>query len=110
MDVGRTEPLAYFLTWTCYGTWLHGDPRGSVDRHRNIPGTDVYDPNSAWSGWTLTQMRGEAVTLDSRAREVVLQTINAHCEHRRWTLIGQNVRTNHVHVIVTADRHPDRVM
>ena len=22
------EPLAYFLTWTTYGTWLPGDERG----------------------------------------------------------------------------------
>ena len=22
------EPLAYFITWTCYGTSLHGDERG----------------------------------------------------------------------------------
>ena len=22
------EPLAYFITWTTYGTWLPGDERG----------------------------------------------------------------------------------
>src|SRR3990172_10721 len=25
-----SEPIAYFLTWTSYGTWLSGDPRGWV--------------------------------------------------------------------------------
>ena len=25
-------PLAYFITFRCYGTWLHGDSRSSVDR------------------------------------------------------------------------------
>lgn len=25
-----SEPLAYFITWTTYGTWLPGDPRGWV--------------------------------------------------------------------------------
>ena len=25
------EPLAYFLTWTTYGTWLPGDDRGWTD-------------------------------------------------------------------------------
>jgi len=24
------DPLAYFLTWTTYGTWLPGDERGWV--------------------------------------------------------------------------------
>ena len=30
-------PLAYFITFRSYGTWLHGDKRGSVDRlHRRF--------------------------------------------------------------------------
>ena len=33
-------PLAYLITIRTFGTWLHGDPRGSVDRHgRNVYGT-----------------------------------------------------------------------
>jgi hypothetical protein len=30
----RTEdiPLAYLISFRAYGTWLHGDRRGSVDR------------------------------------------------------------------------------
>ena len=36
------EPLAYFLTWTTYGTWLPGDERGwnrkgEVKRTSNAP-------------------------------------------------------------------------
>lgn len=39
-------PLAYFITFTCYGTWLHGEKSTSVDRHCNIAGTDslLYSP------------------------------------------------------------------
>src|SRR5262245_45509691 len=110
MTVGRTEPLAYFLTWTCHGTWLHGDPRGSVDRHRNTPGTDVYDPNSAWSEWSRSRVGAEPVNLGPKAREVVQQTIEAHCHYRGWTLITRHVRTNHVHLIVTSDRSPQRTI
>jgi hypothetical protein len=29
-SVPRDEPLAYFLTWTTYGSWLPGDQRGWV--------------------------------------------------------------------------------
>ena len=28
-------PLAYLITVRTYGTWLHGDDRGSVDRFMN---------------------------------------------------------------------------
>jgi len=28
-------PLAYMITFRTYGSWLHGDERGSIDRHHN---------------------------------------------------------------------------
>ena len=28
-------PLGYLITFRCYGTWLHGDQRGSIDRWHN---------------------------------------------------------------------------
>jgi hypothetical protein len=28
------DPLAYFLTWATYGTWLPGDERGWIQYHR----------------------------------------------------------------------------
>lgn len=49
------QPLAYFITFRTHGTWLHGDQRGSVDRHgRNVFGADriALDPvsPSRWIG------------------------------------------------------------
>jgi hypothetical protein len=39
-------PLAYLFTLQTFGTWLHGDDRGSVDRHgKNIYGTERIVPN-----------------------------------------------------------------
>ena len=37
--------LAYFITFRCYGTWLHGDERGSVDRFHNIYGMPFIPKN-----------------------------------------------------------------
>jgi len=31
-------PLAVFFTFRTYGTWLHGDERGSIDRNNNLYG------------------------------------------------------------------------
>jgi hypothetical protein len=31
-------------------------------------------------------------------------------EYRKWELRALNVRTNHVHLVVTASLHPDTVM
>ena len=38
-------PLAYFITWTCYGTWLHGRASGSVDDAHNCFGDPVLPPD-----------------------------------------------------------------
>lgn len=37
-------------------------------------------------------------------------TIERVCLHRNWTLATLNVRTNHVHLVVTADLRPEYVM
>jgi len=47
-------PLAYLITIRTHGTWLHGDERGSVDRHgQNIYGTNRIAANNKF----LTRMR-----------------------------------------------------
>jgi hypothetical protein len=45
------RPLAYHITWGTYGTRLHGDKRGTVDRENNAFGTPVLGlTNFAGSG------------------------------------------------------------
>jgi hypothetical protein len=40
-------PLAYLITFRCYGTWLHGDARGSVDPTHNVYGALKIAANQA---------------------------------------------------------------
>ena len=40
-----TGPLAYLITFACYGARLHGDPDGSVDRSRNIWQAPMLEAN-----------------------------------------------------------------
>ena len=37
---GDGYPLGFLITFRCYGTWLHGDERGSIDRGHNSPGEE----------------------------------------------------------------------
>src|SRR3972149_2947780 len=39
LGCGTMNVFALLLTWTCYGTWLPGDPRGSTS-HRRTPDGD----------------------------------------------------------------------
>ena len=40
----RSTPLAYLITIRSYGTWLHGDERGSMDRR--MEAQDILGLNS----------------------------------------------------------------
>ena len=46
MEVRLSDPLAYFISFACYGCRLHGDDRGSVDLRHNLYGTPVLPPDS----------------------------------------------------------------
>ncbi len=104
------RPLGYLITFPTYGTWLHGDERGSVDRNHNIPGTPLLDPAPARQRGEAERLKHGPVLLDAPHRTVVHQAIVDVVQHRGWTLQALNVRTNHVHVVVSADQTPERVM
>ena len=105
-------PLAYFLTWTCHGTWLHGDDRGSVDRAHNAPGTPLIPPDAQRRDREKRSLLHIPNVLNDEARRTVQESIADHCHLRGWELRAINVRTNHVHVVVSCpgDVPPERVM
>ncbi len=103
-------PLAYFITWTCYGTWLHGSESGSADDEHNIPGTPYLPPDAERLAAERERMDQPPYSLDEPRREVLLAAIRQDCEYRGWTLHAVHVRSNHVHVVLTADATPERVM
>ena len=51
-------PLAYFITLRAYGTWLHGDPRGSVNRTRNRYGLPGIQGNQRLHQMMQESMKG----------------------------------------------------
>ncbi len=103
--------LAYFLTWTTYGSWLHGNRRGSVDRSNTLHGMDYHAPNPEWESESKRRMKAPAVVLSPQERTLVEEVIQKHCRIRDWRLIAANCRSNHVHIIVSTDgAAPERVM
>ena len=92
------EPSAYFLTWTTYGTWLPGDDRGW--RRKRAP--DLQPPNPLLAGTARTRMAETTFVLSEAHRRLVEGTIREHCRLRNWALHAISVRTNHVHVALTA--------
>ena len=91
------EPLAFFLTWTTYGTWLPGDERGWVEKPGQFRAPDAQRRESAQH-----LMTEPALTLEVEQRQIVEDTIAEHCRIRGWHLHTVSARTQHVHVVVTA--------
>jgi REP element-mobilizing transposase RayT len=103
--------MAYMLTWTTYGTWLHGDHRSSVDDQHNLPTRPRLAPNEALHAAHRARMRHAPVTLDSNARLIVHGAIVDHAAIRTWQMLGLNVRSNHVHAVVGAAAHaPEEIV
>lgn len=103
------QPLAYFITITAYGTWLPGDERGSVDDGHNVYGQALAPANEARKRANAERLKHRPVTFDATAREIVHRTIEEVCVHRGWRVLAANVRTNHLHVVISADATVDKV-
>lgn len=103
-------PLAYLISFRSYGTWLHGDERGSIDRFHNHYGDPYLPPNEAWQRYNRQQLKQHPFVLRAAARRSVENAIRETCSIRNWQLHAFNVRTNHVHIVVTANRNPRFVL
>jgi REP element-mobilizing transposase RayT len=104
-------PLAYLITFRCYGTWFHGDERGSIDRRQNRYNAPYIGQNSNWHNYNVRHLKHAPVTLTDAQRTCVEQVICETCRFRNWELKAINVRTNHVHALVaTGSLQPERVL
>ena len=92
----RDEPLAYFITWTVYGTFLHGDHRWWRQRG------ELRAPRPRLERWHRDRLKYKVILLDEGHQQIVNAKIEEHCKVREWKLWKVNARSNHVHVVVTS--------
>jgi REP element-mobilizing transposase RayT len=104
------RPLAYFITFHTYGTWLHGAEAGSVNDEHNQPGEPWIEPDASLHASSQRRMSQDAYLLDEPRRRVVRDAIVAECRFRGWNLHALHVRSNHVHLVATASHEPEFVM
>ncbi|HEX8736291.1 MAG TPA: transposase [Pyrinomonadaceae bacterium] len=104
-------PLAYLITIRSYGSWLHGDEKGSIDRHGfNIYGTPRMFQSEKLKNFMRQQMREEPVCLDKTERICILAAIKEVCDFRGYDLYAANIRTNHLHTVVSANTNPEKII
>ncbi|MGD9693329.1 MAG: transposase [Phycisphaerales bacterium] len=101
---------AYLITFHTYGTWLHGVEKGWVEPGMNVVGMEFGRKDEGRLRRDTEGLRHGGVVLGEEERRVVEGEIRRTCELRGWRLHAINVRTNHVHVVVTAKEEPEHVM
>jgi len=103
-------PLAYLISFRCYGTWLHGDPRGSVDRKHQAYRTALVEPSESRRSQAFLRLNHAPVPLDERRRVMVDKAIREVCRKRERRLRALNVRSNHVHAVVAGEVIPEQIL
>ena len=103
-------PFAYHITFTTYGTWLHGDKRGSVDKQHNQYRSAFVSPNAGLRKKEQANLKNPSVILNKNIREAVLKAILQVCGHRGWDAHAVHVRSNHIHIVVSGKEKPEKMM
>jgi len=103
-------PLAYLITIRSYGTWLHGDEKGSVDRH----GFNAYETPRMFQSQILKdfmkqEMKEKPSIFDKAERNCVLDAVKEVCNFRGYELLAINIRSNHLHAVVSANATPEKI-
>jgi REP element-mobilizing transposase RayT len=104
------DAFAWLVTWTTYGTWLPGDPRGNVSPVLQADGTyekRINTPGAEWAaGNERTRKRAgalqrcETVCLDGEEAYAAAESIADAAASRKWLVPRAAVMATHVHVVL----------
>jgi len=103
-------PLAYHITFTCYGARLHGDESGTVDPEHNFPGTPFIPHTPKLAKIKQSRMKQKTYEMDATRRRAVLEALKETCSYRNWLLLAAHIRPKHVHVVVQAATEPGKIL
>ncbi len=104
----KSHPIAYFITFRTYASWLHGDHRDSVDPRHNIFLAPRIIPNPNFEEKMKSNCHENSFLMNAEQREKALDAIINTCRYNHWHLYAAQIRTNHVHIVMQTDRSPDR--
>ena len=95
------QPLAYHITFGMYGSRLHGDPRGTVDRSMNKPGDPIIGRDTDWEQIERSLLRFPPVVPTSQQRRFTESIIPSICDRGGWQLHTCAAQPDHVHTLLT---------
>ena len=81
-----------------------------MDRKTNLFGTPLLAPDRERRLTEEEEMRSPPIVLTVAQRRIVEAAVRNLCTHRGYILLAVNVRTNHVHTVISAASKPERVL
>ena len=94
--------MGYHITFGTYGTRLHGDERGTVDRRRNRPGEPIVGRQEAWECLEANRLARPPIVLTAEQQEHAERTIPEICRRGGWAHRQSACGPDHVHVLLSA--------
>jgi hypothetical protein len=104
------DSFAWLITWTTYGTWLPGDPRGNVSPVLRADGTYAKRKNTPGVEWAAgderTRKRARAlqqfdsIRLDQDEAYAAAESIADAATSRTWLVLRGAVMATHAHVVL----------
>jgi len=96
------RPLAYHITFGTYGTRLHGDERGTVDRDHHQFGEPFLEPDMVRQHESEERLKFPPVVLNAVQCEFIQSLVPSICERGGWRYIVAAAAPDHVHVCLSA--------
>ncbi|MEX0715812.1 MAG: hypothetical protein WD066_04460 [Planctomycetaceae bacterium] len=110
MPIIIDDAFALLITWTTYGTWLPGDPRGHAsniideDRRYERRRGEFGAPYGSGDSHTLARasrlQNDSTVWLDRESAAVAAKAIVEACRERGWRIRRAALMANHAHVLI----------
>ena len=99
-----------FITISTYGTRLHGDERGSVNRRGTTLRAHFVAPNQKLERIKRAQMNQPPMVFDTPQRTCVHHALESFCAYKQWLVLALHVRTNHIHALIYGKTHSQRIV
>ncbi|MBT3200740.1 MAG: hypothetical protein HN350_12580 [Phycisphaerales bacterium] len=103
------SPLAYHITFGTYGSRLHGDPRGTVDRRQKSYGQPIVIHSEYRVQMATDQMKRQPILLTTDQCVFAQKEIEDICERGQWEFIQTACAPSHVHVLLASHREPKAI-
>ena len=105
------SPFALFITWTSYGTWLPGDPRGYVSNTLREDGAFESKRNQRSTPYSRNDpttfaaarriQKHNTVWLNTAQALTTAEALKKAAQERNWFIIRAAIMANHIHTLTT---------